>query len=117
MVQKIFNIEEYNSLIVDYNTINDGAIGNEKKAIKEKYNVSSNKSVDIKQEILKRISELRNAKQNYDNTDLKYFIAGTNNGIPERYKNFKIAVQNESINFVQFIKDHYTKRCIEQKNR
>ena len=115
MAQKIFNIEEYNSLITDYNIINDGAIGNEKKAIKEKYNVSSNKSGDIKQEILKRIFELRNIKQSYDNTDLKYFIAGTNNGIPERYKNFKIAVQNESINFVQFIKDNYTKRCIDRK--
>ena len=115
MAQKIFNIEEYNSLIADYNTINDGAIGNEKKAIKEKYNVSSNKSGDIKQEILKHISALRNIKQSYDNTDLKYFIAGTNNGIPERYNNFKIAVQNESINFVQFIKDNYTKRCIDRK--
>ena len=110
MAQKVFTIEEYNSLIADYNIINDGAIGNEKKAIKEKYNVSSNKSGDIKQEILKHISELRNIKQSYDNTDLKYFIAGTNNGIPERYKNFKIAVQNESINFVQFIKDNYS--CI-----
>ena len=115
MAQKIFNIEEYNSLITDYNIINDGAIGNEKKAIKEKYNVSSNKSWDIKQEILKRISELRNAKQNYDNTDLNYFIASTNNGIPERYKNFKISVQNESIKFVQFIKDNYIKRCIDRK--
>ena len=54
-------------------------------------------------------------KQSYDNTDLKYFIAGMNNGIPERYKNFKIAVQNESINFVKFIKDHYVKRCIDRK--
>lgn len=115
MAQKVFNIEEYNSLIADYNIINDGAIGNEKKAIKEKYNVSSNKSGDIKQEILKCISELRKIKQSYDNTDLKYFIAGTNNGIPERYKNFKIAVQNESINFVQFIKDNYIKRCIDRK--
>lgn len=87
----------------------DYLIGNEKKALAQKYN-TQNKAKDIKMAILTKLQELRKNKKEFDNDDLHdfYLMFDNNSQMLEQLK-------HESIDFAIFLHDNLFDRLKKYK--
>ena len=96
-----FTDEELES---DYNTVLNAITKNEKKAIADKYGVNIYKIRDIQIEILNILRENRKNKKEFTSNDLQNFFRYD---IPDRYDKFKKYLEEESIEFVEWLFERY----------
>ena len=96
-----FTDEELES---DYNTVYHAITKNEKKVIADKYGVNIYKIRDIQIEILNILRENRKNKKEFTPNDSQNFFRYD---IPDRYDKFKKYLEEESIEFVEWLFERY----------
>ena len=106
------SIEE---MIEDYNTISDSPDTITKKNIASKYGLVSKKSGDIQKAILVAMRNERNERRKYSDDDITWFKRLSD--MPSRYKNLCTWLDNESLEFVNFMRYYYEEKLKSKKSK
>lgn len=106
------SIEE---MIEDYNTISDSPDTATKKNIASKYGLVSKKSGDIQKAILVAMRNERNERRKYSDDDITWFKRLSD--MPSRYKNLCTWLDNESLEFVNFMRTYYEEKLKSKKSK
>lgn len=102
--QSSFNDEELRN---DYDTVAGAYTKAEKDPFKEKYGVDSNKIRDIQEVILDKLRENRHNKKEFTKTDISNFLRLHS---PERYDQYIKYLDQEPIDFVEYLLEYYKER-------
>lgn len=106
------SIEE---MIEDYNIISDSPDTVTKKNIASKYGLISKKSDDIKKAILVAMRNERNNRHKYTDNDITWFRRLSD--IPSRYKTLCAWLDEESLEFVNFMRTYYEEKLKSKKSK
>lgn len=106
------SIEE---MIEDYNIISDSPDTVTKKNIASKYGLISKKSDDIKKAILVAMRNERNNRHKYTDNDITWFRRLSD--IPSRYKTLCTWLDEESLEFVNFMHAYYEEKLKSKKSK
>lgn len=106
------SIEE---MIEDYNIISDSPDTVTKKNIASKYGLISKKSDDIKKAILVVMRNERNNRHKYTDNDITWFRRLSD--IPSRYKTLCAWLDEESLEFVNFMRTYYEEKLKSKKSK
>lgn len=110
--EKLMSIEE---MIEDYNVISDSPDTTAKKSIASKYGLVSKKSADIQKAILVAMRNERNDRRKYSDDDIIWFRRLSD--MPSRYKTLCAWLDNESLEFVNFMRIHYEEKLKSKKSK
>lgn len=110
--EKLMSIEE---MIEDYNIISDSPDIVTKKNIASKYGLVSKKSDDIKKAILVAMRNERNNRHKYTDNDITWFRRLSD--IPSRYKTLCAWLDEESLEFVNFMRTYYEEKLKSKKSK
>lgn len=110
--EKLMSIEE---MIEDYNTISDSPDTATKKNIASKYGLVSKKSGDIQKAILVAMRNERNERRKYSDDDITWFKRLSD--MPSRYKTLCTWLDNESLEFVNFMRCYYEEKLKSKKSK
>ena len=110
--EKLMSID---NMIKDYNVISDYPDTITKKNIASKYGLVSKKSDDIKKAILVAIRNERNKRRNYSYDDITWFKRLSD--MPSRYKTLCTWLDNESLEFVNFMRCYYEEKLKSKKSK
>ena len=110
--EKLMSIEE---MVEDYNVISDSPDTATKKNIASKYGLVSKKSGDIQKAILVAMRNERNERRKYNNDDIIWFKRLSD--MPSRYKNLCTWLDNESLEFVNFMRYYYEEKLKSKKSK
>ena len=102
-------------MIKDYNVISDYPDTITKKNIASKYGIVSKKSDDIKKAILVAMRNERNERRKYSDDDIIWFKRLSD--MPSRYKNLCTWLDNESLEFVNFMRCYYEEKLKSKKSK
>lgn len=106
------SIEE---MIEDYNIISDSPDTVTKKNIASKYGLISKKSDDIKKAILVAMRNERNNRHKYTDNDITWFRRLSD--MPSRYKTLCAWLDEESLEFVNFMRTYYEEKLKSKKSK
>lgn len=110
--EKLMSIEE---MIEDYNIISNSPDINTKKIIASKYRVASKKSADIQKAILIAMRNERNDRRKYSYDDITWFKRLSD--MPSRYKTLCAWLDDESLEFVNFMRAYYEEKLKSKKSK
>ena len=110
--EKLMSIDD---MIKDYNVISDYPDTITKKNIASKYGIVSKKSDDIKKAILVAMRNERNERRKYSDDDIIWFKRLSD--MPSRYKNLCTWLDNESLEFVNFMRYYYEEKLKSKKSK
>ncbi len=110
--EKLMSIDE---MIEDYNAISDSPDTATKKNIASKYRVASKKSADIQKAILIAMRNERNDRRKYSYDDITWFKRLSD--MPSRYKTLCTWLDNESLEFVNFMRSYYKEKLKSKKSK
>ena len=106
------SIEE---MVEDYNIISDSPDTATKKNIASKYGLVSKKSGDIQKAILIAMRNERNERRKYSDDDITWFKRLSD--MPSRYKTLCTWLDNESLEFVNFMRYYYEEKLKSKKSK
>lgn len=106
------SIEE---MVEDYNVISDSPDTATKKNIASKYGLVSKKSADIQKAILVAMRNERNDRRKYCDDDITWFRRLSD--MPSRYKTLCTWLDNESLEFVNFMRCYYEEKLKSKKSK
>lgn len=106
------SIEE---MVEDYNVISDSPDTATKKSIASKYGLVSKKSADIQKAILVAMRNERNDRRKYSDDDITWFRRLS--GMPSRFKTLCTWLDNESLEFVNFMRARYEEKLKSKKSK
>ena len=110
--EKLMSIEE---MVEDYNVISDSPDTATKKSIASKYGLVSKKSADIQKAILVAMRNERNDRRKYSDDDITWFRRLSD--MPSRYKTLCAWLDNESLEFVNFMRARYEEKLNSKKSK
>ena len=110
--EKLMSIDE---MIEDYNAISDSPNTATKKNIASKYGLVSKKSADIQKAILVAMRNERNDRRKYCDDDITWFRRLSD--MPSRYKTLCAWLDNESLEFVNFMRSYYEEKLKSKKSK
>ncbi len=99
----------------DYNAISEYPDAATKKRIASKYGLTSKKSADIQKAILIAMRNERNGRRKYSDDDVIWFKRLSD--MPSRYKTLCPWLDEESLEFVNFMRSHYEEKLKSKKSR
>lgn len=102
-------------MIEDYNAISDYPDTATKKSLASKYGVTSKKVNDIEQAILIAMRNERNGRRKYSDDDITWFTRLSN--MPSRYKTLCPWLDDESLEFVNFMRSYYEEKLKSEKSK
>lgn len=114
--EKLMSIEE---MVEDYNVISDSPDTETKKNIASKYGLASKKSADIQKAILIAMRNERNDRRRYSDDDITWFrrLSDMPFDMPSRYKTLCTWLDNESLEFVNFMCARYEEKLKSKKSK
>lgn len=98
-------------MIKDYEIL-DGADMNTKKKLASKYGIDSKKAKEIQQVIILKMRDIRKKKHQFNTEDIKWFYRLE---IPSRYNKAVDFYKEESIDFIEYLKNNEEKKLKERK--
>lgn len=110
--EKLLSIEE---MTKDYDIIADYPDTATKKSIASKYGITSKKSADIQKTILVAIRNERNNRHEYSDDDITWFKRLSD--MPSRYKTLCAWLDEESLDFVNFMRSYYEEKLKSKKSK
>ena len=110
--EKLMSIEE---MVEDYNIISNSPDTETKKKIASKYCLVSKKSTDIQKAILIAMRNERNDRRKYSDDDITWFRRLSD--MPSRYKTLCTWLDNESLEFVNFMRARYEEKLKSKKSK
>lgn len=110
--EKLLSIEE---MTKDYDIISDYPDTATKKSIASKYGITSKKSADIQKAILVAIRNERNNRHEYSDDDIIWFKRLSD--MPSRYKTLCIWLDEESLDFIDFMRAYYEETLKSKKSK
>lgn len=112
ITEKLMSLEE---MISDYTNLVESPDTTTKKNLASKYGIVSKKAADIQQAILIAMRNERKDRHNFTEDDILYFRRLS--GMPSRYKTLCVWLEDESLDFVKFMKDFYEQKLKSNKSR
>lgn len=110
--EKLMSVDE---MIKDYNVISNSPGTNTKKNIASKYGLVSKKSADIQKAILIAMRNERNDRHNFSDDDITWFNRLSD--MPSRYKTLCTWLDEESLEFVNFMRSYYEEKLKSKKSK
>ena len=110
--EKLMSIEE---MVEDYSIISDSPDTATKKSIASKYGLVSKKSGDIQKAILVAMRNERNDRRKYSDDDITWFKRLSD--MPSRYKTLCTWLDNESLEFVNFMRARYEEKLKSKRSK
>lgn len=110
--EKLMSVDE---MIEDYNVISNSPDTNTKKNIASKYGLVSKKSADIQKAILIAMRNERNDRHNFSDDDITWFNRLSD--MPSRYKTLCTWLDEESLEFVNFMRSYYEEKLKSKKSK
>ena len=109
------NLMSIDEMTKDYNVISDYPDTKTKKDIASKYGIVSKKSADIQKAILVAMRNERNNRREYGVEDITWFRRLSD--IPSRYKTLCTWLDEESLEFVNFMRNYYEEKLKSKKSK